>query len=359
MSLVDFNLLRDDIAEFTKKIEKWQMKFILRYLIFHPNFKIKIGKINLMIVKENNHVFKEKELNLYDKPILDLNYVEKLYLIKVYRFVIDKLLQKIYKKAPHLKNISFKKFKIGKMPAEWQIPKNAKNEQVILFLHGGGFNIGSIKSHRGFTSLIAEKTKIRVLLFEYRLAPEYQYPCALDDCLTVYEWLIGEGCSPNQIILAGDSAGGGLVLSLLLKLKEMKKEMPNSGILFSPFTDLTFSGETFFDNMPRDPLLCDLNLGFFCRNYLNLEKVDNKDPLISPLFGDYNGLPPLLFIVSSTEMLYFDGKRAAEKAKTDGVEVQFEEWKDMVHVFPAFLYGLGISEVEEAYQKVQEFVKNR
>ncbi|NHJ46247.1 MAG: alpha/beta hydrolase [Asgard group archaeon] len=354
-----YNNLREDVSELYTKLTKWQYRYALKYAFLHPNIKINPMKLDEKVNEEYSYFLKHKKMNSKAKSKFEITAEENLYITKVYRAALEGSMLKLYKNAPHLKTIKKEQFKIGETKAEWQIPFDAIKNQVILYLHGGGYNLGSIKAARGFTSLIANNTKRKILVIDYRLAPEYQYPSALEDSLAVYKWLLVEGYNPEDIIIAGDSAGGGLVLALLLKLKDLEEELPNSAILFSPWTDLTFSGKSFFENIPTDPIIAELNLYRFVKNYLNLKTEKVTNPFVSPLFGEFKGLPPLLFIVSTTEMLYDDAKRIADKAKAAGVEIQWEEWKDMLHVFPQFCYGTEIQESEDEHQKVRGFIIQR
>jgi len=351
-----YSNLREDVAELYSKITKWQFTSALIYAFLHPKIKINPMKLDDKVNAEYSYFLEHKKMNSEAKSKFELTAKENLYITKVYRAAFERSMQKLWKKAQHLKTIKKVQINIGEIKAEWQIPNDANDKQVILYLHGGGYNLGSIKASRGFTSLIANNTNRKILVIDYRLAPEYQYPSAIEESLAAYKWLQEEGYKPEDIIFAGDSAGGGLVLALLLKLKAIKEQLPNSAILFSPWTDLTFSGESFFANIPTDPMIAGLNLYRFVNNYLNLKTEEATNPFVSPLFGEYKGLPPLLFIVSTTEMLYDDAKRVADKAKTAGVEIQWEEWKDMLHAFPQFCYGTEIPESEEAHQKVRDFV---
>ncbi|MBD3190660.1 MAG: alpha/beta hydrolase fold domain-containing protein [Candidatus Heimdallarchaeota archaeon] len=356
MSLINFDSLREDVAKQIRKINRWQITSALKYLFLHPNFKVRPLKLMNQIYAENKYFFDKGTMSLEDDPYFSLKPHQRLYLTKLYRAAFDGMMQKLYKRSFILKLTQFNQVNAHGVTAEWQIPRKAIGKQVILYFHGGGYNIGSVKTYRGYTSLLAHKTRRKILSVDYRLAPEHQYPAALEDCLAAFRWLQKEGYSTENIIFAGDSAGGGLVLSSLLKLKQEEETMPNCGILFSPFTDWTFSGKSWFTNMPTDPIVCDLPLYRFGENYLNIEKVDLKNPLISPLFGDYEGLPPLLFLVSSTEMCYDDGKRVANRARATGVEIHWEEWQDMVHVFPAFGYKTDWPELKELYTKIQDFL---
>ena len=234
--------------------------------------------------------------------------------------------------------------------AEWLIPPNADQSQVVLYLHGGGFSIGSCTTHRTMVSYIAAATRVPALLLDYRLAPEHIFPAALDDSLAGYHWLLKNEAKP--VIIMGDSAGGGLVLSLMLKLRESAEPLPRSAVVISPFTDLTASGESAKTHIKIDPMNKPEDIA------LPLHYVGKNDPampLLSPLFGDLRGLPPLLIQVGSDEILLSDSTRLAEKARAAGVDVQLEVWQGMWHVW--HIFAPLLPEANRAIQHIAEFVK--
>jgi acetyl esterase/lipase len=215
------------------------------------------------------------------------------------------------------------------IPAEWIIPEKEKSGRVILFLHGGSFNSGSIKSHRTLAGNLAISTRSRALLIDYRLAPEYPFPAGIEDAIKAYRWLLAQGVDPNRMVVAGDSAGGTLVLNLLIHLRDKQATLPAAGVCLSPAPDLSFSGESWKFNAKKDLLLIESKEQKSIDIYLN--DVDRRSPLASPTYANLPGLPPLLIQVGSHELLLSDCEHFAEKAKSAGVDVTLEVWPRMQH----------------------------
>ncbi len=220
---------------------------------------------------------------------------------------------------------------IENIPAEWIIPPQADIHTAILYLHGGAYALGSIKSHRATAGQIAEAAKIRTLIIGYRLAPEYPFPAALEDVLIAYDWLRKNGY--EKIIIAGDSAGGGLALATVISLRDNQTPMPLLVMCISPLVDPEATGESVLTNAKHDPMLKvdDIRV---CRYYIGQSNPHN--PLISPLYADFTNLPPIVIHVGSDEILLSDSTRLVEKARNAGVEVQIKIWQGMWHVFPFF-----------------------
>jgi acetyl esterase/lipase len=215
------------------------------------------------------------------------------------------------------------------VPAEWIVPEGPQMSRAILFLHGGSFNSGSIASHRTLAGNVAIASKGRALLIDYRLAPEHPFPAAVEDAVAAYEWLLGQGCAPRQIVVAGDSAGGTLTLALLIHLRDHNRPLPAAAVCLSPAPDLTFSGESWVFNSKKDLMLDERKERRAIEIYL--KGADPRAPLASPYFGDLRGLPPLLIQIGSHELLLSDATRVAEKAKEAGVDVTLEVWPEMQH----------------------------
>lgn len=208
-----------------------------------------------------------------------------------------------------------------------------RTDYVIMQLHGGGY-IGAMRNaYRAFAGLYCEVGKgMDVLTIDYRVAPEDPYPAALEDAVAAYEWLKGAGWRSRQIIVAGDSAGGGLALALCMYLKDHNCRLPGGLVLMSPWTDLTASGPSYFDNYERDPLFGNTTDSLiYNRDYVGLHDV--KDPYISPLFGEYWGFPPMLIQAGGIEMLLSDSIGVAYKAKQQGAKVRLSIYEGMFHVF--------------------------
>ena len=230
---------------------------------------------------------------------------------------------------PLPKNTKFKRVSVGNIDAEWITSGEFETDKIFMFMHGGGYYRGSIASTRATVARISAEAKVRCLSIEYRLAPEYPFPAAIDDTYTAYNWLLKEGVKPKNIIVSGQSAGGGLCLALLLKLKEKNFFQPRGAVALSPWTDLTQSGKTMKINADIDPVISKKYLDRMANLYL--AKTPNTSPLASPLYGELSGLPPLLVQVGSAETMLDDSRRFVEKAKEAKVDVQIEVYKDMFH----------------------------
>lgn len=229
-----------------------------------------------------------------------------------------------------------------------------ENREVVLQLHGGGY-IGKIRNaYRDFAVLYAKmKGERAVLSVDYRVAPEDPYPAALEDAYAAYRWLLDMGCSEKQIIIAGDSAGGGLALALCLYLKDKGESLPKKLVLMSPWTDLAATGDSYETNFEKDPLFGNTINSMIYSNAYYGDK-DPKTPYISPLYGEYQGLPPMLFQVGGDEMLLSDSARTAKKAKEAGCEVKLTVYDEMFHVFQLGMKKM--KESREAWKEVEEFL---
>ncbi|MFX1568616.1 MAG: alpha/beta hydrolase [Promethearchaeota archaeon] len=253
------------------------------------------------------------------------------------------------------KDIKMIKFLVKAISCVWIESPNCNQNNVIFYLHGGGYITGSIDTNKDLVARIARVSESRVLFIEYRLAPEFPFPAALEDAISAYEWLINtEHISPNNIIFFGESAGGGLALSTLIKIKELSLQLPAAAILLSPWVDLDFTGDSIKNNAKIDPFITFDTMLFYARLYIG--NNNPRDPNISPLYADLKDLPPLLIHVGSAELLLDDSRRLAEKAKISGVDVELEIWKDMTHVFHAFA-GL-IPEGQRAINKIGVFIRS-
>lgn len=233
--------------------------------------------------------------------------------------------------------------------------QNPREDKVVLQLHGGGY-IGKMRNaYRTFAGLYSEVGKgISVLTIDYRVAPEHPFPAALEDTVEAYEWLLHCGFKPEQIIVAGDSAGGGLALALCMYLKDHGKALPCGLIAMSPWTDLTASGESYDTNYERDPLFGNTRDSLiYNKDYVG--DADERNPYISPLFGDFTGFPPMLIQVGSYEMLLSDSTSVAEKAKKQGVKVRLSIYEGMFHVFQMAM--LMMPESKRAWAEVGRFIE--
>ncbi len=240
----------------------------------------------------------------------------------------------------------------GGVSAEWIAAPGAEPDRVILYLHGGGYVTGSINTHRAMVARIARASKGRALLIDYRLAPEHPFPAAVDDATAAYRWLLAQGYAPGKIVIAGDSAGGGLALAALAALRASHDPMPAAVVPISPWTDLEGTGDSVKTKAAKDPMVQGSDLAPMAKMYIGTD--DPKNPLISPLHADYRGFPPLLIQVGEAEVLLDDSTRVAERAKAAGVKVELEIWDEMVHVWHVFAKLLP--EGQQAIDKIGTFV---
>jgi epsilon-lactone hydrolase len=223
----------------------------------------------------------------------------------------------------------------GGVDGEWISPADAPDDKAILYFHGGGFRIGSLASHRDLIAQIALACGCRVLAINYRLAPEHRFPAALDDAIAAYGWMLGQGLKPGSIAFAGDSAGGNLVLAAMLALRERGLSLPVSAALMSPWTDLAATGASYESRAEIDPIHQRPMILALAKNYLG-GQGDPRDPLVSPLYADLAGLPPLLIQVGDRETVLDDSVMLADKARAAAVDVNLEVWDGMIHVFQMF-----------------------
>jgi phosphinothricin tripeptide acetyl hydrolase len=240
-------------------------------------------------------------------------------------------------------------------PAEWLRPPGAVAGRVVLYLHGGGYVIGSPRSHRHLAAAIAAAAQASGLLLDYRLAPEHPFPGAVDDATAAYRWLLEQGVAPAHIVIGGDSAGGGLTVATLLALRDAELPMPAGGVCISPWVDLTFSGASYRTRAAVDPIVTRPGIDEMARAYLGATPA--RTPLASPLFADLRGLPPLLIHVGSDEVLLDDAVQLADRAKAAGVDATLEVWDRMIHVWHWFLPMLD--EAQSAVDGIGRFVQAR
>lgn len=237
----------------------------------------------------------------------------------------------------------------GGVHCQWVTAPGARTDKVIVYLHGGGFQVGSLASHRELMAELSAAAGARVLGVAYRLAPEHRYPAALDDALAVWGWLRLHGFRPRDIALAGDSAGAGLALSTLLALQDKGQELPAAALLMSAWTDLTASGVSYKTRAAEDPIHQRPMILAMARNYLGKDG-DAKDPLVSPLMASpaqLRGLPPMLLQVGDRETVLSDSEAFAHKARDAGANARCEAWPGMIHVFQQFP-----AELHEARQAI-------
>jgi len=249
-------------------------------------------------------------------------------------------------------DIEIKSINIREIHAEWIIPQGAPKNKVLMYIHGGGFISGNCDTHRMHVIKFAKSSGISCLLFDYRLAPENKFPAAVEDCVIVYDWLLKNGYEPSNIVIGGESAGGTLTFSMLLALKDSEKTLPKAAFSISPLTDSNCKAKSFNYNAKKD--IATLNSwNVWTKLYIGDSDVNN--PLISPIYGELEGLPPLFICVGTHEVHYDDAVNFAEKAEKAGVSVKLSVWNNMVHAFP--IMSPLFPEAKNALDEICTFVK--
>ncbi|MFN2150082.1 MAG: alpha/beta hydrolase [Anaerolineales bacterium] len=236
------------------------------------------------------------------------------------------------------------------VPCEWIIPGDSPKNRVLLYLHGGGFVFGLSPQHLQMGAYLAQNMDVHILMVDYRLAPQYPFPAALDDCTTAYRWLLQQDIPPGHIVVAGDSAGGNLTITLLMKLRDSGEQLPAAAACLSPVTDMTNRDQRVEGF--KDPLLPPKAIKMYTRSYLG--ENDPRNPLISPVFGNLRGLPPLLVHAGEDEILREDAVRIANLAESAGVDVNLEIYARMWHVWQL---NLNLPQATQSLGEIANFLK--
>lgn len=258
---------------------------------------------------------------------------------------IGKLLEKLHDQNLVYQTVMFRNF-IG----SWVAPKEQTHDGVIIYLHGGGYCCGNLEYAKGFASVLADKYKIRVFTVAYRLAPEYPYPAALEDAFDAYSYIRNFGYAGDKIVLVGESAGGGLINALCMRLRDEQTEMPAGIISISPWMDLTMSGDSFASKAECDVALNPNQINYYASIYIN--GMDAHDPYISPIFGDFHSFPPSIVFVGSDEILFDDAVRLYKKLNAAGVPCELNIGEGLWHVYPLY----GIRESKDVYDSIHKFL---
>jgi monoterpene epsilon-lactone hydrolase len=240
------------------------------------------------------------------------------------------------------------------VPGEWSLAPVSDPSLVLLFFHGGGYCSGSILSHRRMVTEAGRAARMRTLAIDYRRAPEHPYPAAHEDAMTAWRFLRRQGLAADQIVVGGDSAGGNLTLALIDRLRAAGEALPACAWLVSPWTDLTMSGATLATKDAVDPIIRKPYLEELAGAYVPAT-IDRKDPLISPLFADLSGVPPLLIQVGSAETLLADATRLAAFAGAADVEVTLQIWPQMIHAWP--VWNARLSDGRRALEQAGQFIR--
>ncbi|WP_037372557.1 alpha/beta hydrolase [Anaerovorax odorimutans] len=272
--------------------------------------------------------------------------------IETLRRETDQAAAKMFKK---IEGLSYQQADFSEFYAQWILVNHAPKDKVILYFHGGGFVMGSAQSHKNIVGNFAKNLGINTLVFNYRLAPENPAPAAVYDSVTIYNWLLNKGYSSKDIFFVGDSAGGGILLATMLKIKEDGGMLPAGGVAFSPCTDMTLSGDSHRTRLKADPCTPKGANKTYTKYYVG--EGDPMHPYASPLFGDLKGLPPIMIQVGNDETLLDDSVRFAEKAGKAGVEVNLKVWKGMFHCFP--LLAPMFQEATKALDEACQFIRQK
>jgi acetyl esterase/lipase len=239
--------------------------------------------------------------------------------------------------------------------ADWVQPSTAPENQVLVWLHGGGFTTGSSITHRPWAAQLALATRARILVPDYRLAPEFPFPAAVDDTIATLDWLLGQNIPIDRIAIGGDSAGAAIAMSALVRLRDGYRALPAAAVLVSPWLDLALRGETLETRDHLDPMVSAAALRAAAHHYLG--NTSPTDPLASPVYADLTGLPPLLILAGDHEVLLDDARRLAATARGAGVEVHLDVQEHMWHCWPA--WAPELPEAVDALESIADFLRHR
>ena len=242
----------------------------------------------------------------------------------------------------------------GGVPAEWVSAPNVTSDRVVLYLHGGGYAIGSPAMVRNFVARLSASADARVLSVDYRLGPEHPFPAAVDDAVIAYHWLVAQGHPPERIAVSGESAGGGLTVAMLLALKQRRDQLPAAAVPISPWFDMEIAGDISEDADKVDGLTRG-HLEHFRTWYLG--EGDRRAPLANPLHADLDGLPPMLILVGEREILLDDARRFVSKAQDAGINIDLEIVPEMIHIW--HLFGPMFPEANAASDRVGAYIRER
>lgn len=270
--------------------------------------------------------------------------------IPAFRQMCEDANRKMANKLPA--GLKVEPFSLQGMKAEWLMPARASKDKVIFYTIGGGYVSGTCSDHRSLVAKVAQTSDIAVLMFDHRLAPEDPYPAALDDSLTAYRWLLAQGATAENIVMMGESAGGGLCLATLLAVRDQGLPLPAAAVALSPWTDLKLTSESY--RTKAKVCISPPGMARVCSQYY-VDDHDPTDPWISPLYGDLHGLPPLFINVGEYETMLDDATRFAAKAKAAGVDTTLVVGKKMIHCYP-LMAGL-FPEATQALDDIGGFIK--
>lgn len=273
----------------------------------------------------------------HDKPITEIR--------KDFRRAVSLIPKRFYGRSEALT--------IEGVHSEWIYPPNITSDGIVLYFHGGGYTMCGIDTHRAMVSYIANFSGCKILMIDYRLAPEHRHPACIEDAVKVYGWLLNNGYSHDKIVFGGDSAGGGLTIASMLYLRDKGFLLPKAAFCMSPWLDLTASGNSYKTRTHADPFIDVNSIKFWVTMYTSPENLGS--PYVSPIFADLSQLPPIYIQVGDAEILLSDSEIFAEKAQKYGVNVQLEVWPHMVHVWQ--MWTGVLPEATKALHKIGNFVK--
>ncbi len=245
------------------------------------------------------------------------------------------------------------KQQVGACSAEWVAAPGTDADRHVLYLHGGGYVMGSPDIYRALAYTLSQHANAQVLVLDYRLAPEHRFPTARDDAVAAYTWMLAGGSTPEKIAIAGDSAGGGLTIASLCALRDQHQPLPAAAVSISPWTDLSGTSDSITARAERDPVVDEAALHWFAGLYL--DGADVAHPAASPVHADLHGLPPLLVQVGGAEILFDDATRLTENARAAGVDVTLRIWEDMIHVW--HLFAPMLDEGHEGLREAGTFIQ--
>lgn len=248
---------------------------------------------------------------------------------------------------------SIERVNAGGPDALWVDASKNNDKATILYFHGGAYSMGSASTYLGITGMLSELCGLRVLSVDYRLAPEHPFPAAIDDAVSAYRWLLQQGVPAKSIVIGGDSAGGGLTFATMIELKNKGVQLPAAIFTISPWVDLAHAGETIETKADVEPMFTKSGMVYMAKLYA--DETDVFSPLVSPLYADLSGLPPVLIHVGTSEMLLSDSRRMAEALNHAGVDCVLKEWEDLFHVFHTVV---NITEAREATEEIATFIKS-
>jgi len=255
--------------------------------------------------------------------------------------------------VPAQPDIKSEKVSANGVEAEWISAPNSAADRAVFYVHGGGYVLGSINTHRDLMGRIARASGARVLGVNYRLAPEHPFPAAVEDSVAAYRWMLGMGLDPKKIAVAGDSAGGGLAMATLVAIREAQLPTPGAGVCLSPWVDMEGLGDSMTTRAEADPAVQKAGLVAMAAAYLGGKNPHT--PLAAPLYADLRGLPPMLIQVGDAEVLLDDSTRLNDRLKSAGVSSKLEVWPEMIHVWQIFASFLP--EGQQAIDRIGGFLK--